>query len=79
MGLFNEKEDTLDLKSKADIVFLPFCYDVSHPKYNLLNIIHSGILPALVNYATYNTIYDRNNLIASSQYALFWKIFVDEK
>ena len=44
-----------------------------------MNIIQLGILPVLVNYATYNTIYDRYNLISSNQYALFWKIFVDEQ
>ena len=76
---FNKKEDDIDLKSLADIIFLPFCYDVSHPKYNLMNIIKNGILPALVNYATYNTIYDRYTLISSERFGLFWKIFVDEK
>lgn len=74
-----EKNDKIDLKSLADIIFHPFCYDVSHPKYNLINMIQLGILPVLVNYATYNTIYDRYNLISSNQFALFWKIFVDEK
>lgn len=71
--------DTIDLKSIADVIFLPFCYDVSHSKYNFANIIKLGILPALVSYTFNNDIYNRNNLIASNEFGLFWKIFLDEE
>lgn len=73
------EKDTINLKEIADIVFLPVPYDISHPKYNLSNIIKSEILPAFINYSNYNAKYDRNQLIASPVFSLFWKVFVDTK
>lgn len=72
----NEKEDNIDLKTLADIVFCPLPYDVSHEQYKLKNIIKKGILPALVNYGFYRSTYDRN-LIANERCSLYWKIFTE--
>jgi hypothetical protein len=79
MSSANPEEDTINLKEIADIIFLPLPYDVSHSKYNLLNIIKNEILPVFINYSNYNTKYDRNQLIASPVFSLFWKVFVDTK
>ena len=72
-------KDNIKIEDIADIVFLPVPYDISHSKYNLLNLIQKGLLPAFINYSFYNAKYDRNQLISSVVFSLYWKIFVDTK
>ncbi len=74
-----EKKDSLNLKDIADILFLPFFYDVSHQKYSLNSIIQQGILPALVSYGMDNSFYSRKYVIASQEYGLLWRIFTDSE
>lgn len=70
------KEDKVKLIDFTDIMFFSVPYNASHPKYNLMNIIDSGILPAMVNYGFFRSLYDRN-LIASQEYSLYWKVFIE--
>ena len=73
---FEEEKDNINLKEIADIAVFSIPYDICREKYNLENIISLNILPALVNYGFFRSKYDRE-LIASSKYSLFWKIFVE--
>ena len=72
-------DDDLPLNDLADIVFLPVPYEISHSKYNLINLIEAGLLPAIVNYGFFRSRFDRERLIASIQYSLFWKVFCETK
>lgn len=74
----NEYSDKTDLRKIADIIFFPFPYDISHPKYNLFSIVKKGILPAVVNYGFYRSQYDRK-LISETEYSMFWKVFVETR
>ena len=68
--------DTIDIKNLADIIIPALPYDITHPKYSLYNLINLGILPALVNYGYFRSIYDRN-LIVSNTYSMYWKVFTE--
>ena len=72
----SEKEDKTQLKNIADIVVCSLPYDVSHEQYKLENIIKNGMLPALVNYGFYRSLYDRE-LIGNDRCSLYWKIFTE--
>lgn len=74
-----EKEDNIILKNYADIVVPSLPYDISHKKYDLLSIIKNDILPIIINYGFFRSLYDRNNLISKPIYSLFWKVFVETK
>ena len=71
------QDDDVDLRLLADVLFLPMPYDVSHEKYNLKNIINLGILPAMINYGFFRSIYDREFLIARPMYSFYWKVYVE--
>ena len=71
-----EKEDKTKLKDIADIVVCSLPYDVSHEQYKLENIIKNGMLPILVNYGFYRSLYDRE-LIGNDRCSLYWKIFTE--
>ncbi len=73
----DESKDEIELSAIADICFLPVPYDFSHYKYNLLNILNAGILPAMVNYGFFRAKYDREKLISAPVYSLYWKVFVE--
>lgn len=75
----DEKKDNIDLSKIADICFMSVPYDFSHYKYTLLNVVKQGILPAMINYGFFRSKFDRENLIASKVYSLYWKVFVETK
>ena len=66
-----EKEDNIILKNYADIVVPSLPYDISHKKYDLLSIIKNDILPIIINYGFFRSLYDRNNLISKPQYIVY--------
>ncbi len=71
-----ENDDRFNLLKSADIVFPATPYDISHVKYNLLNMAASGCLPAMVNYGFFRSVYDRW-LISNLRYGLYWKVFAE--
>lgn len=73
----SEQDDHINILDYAHIVIPPLPYDVSHSKYNLVEIIRLGILPAIVNYGFFRSLYDRLNLISKPVYSLYWKVFVE--
>ena len=75
----DEANDKINLSDIADICFLPVPYDFSHYKYTVLNIISQGVLPCMVNYGFFRSKFDRENLVASKIYSLYWKVFVETK
>ncbi|AEP30641.1 hypothetical protein [Brumicola nitratireducens] len=72
-----EKEDDTNICELADILFLPTPYDISHNKYNLKSLIKLNILPAMINYGFFRSIYDRDFLISRPMYSLYWKVFLE--
>ncbi|MFR9651087.1 MAG: hypothetical protein SNG35_03575 [Rikenellaceae bacterium] len=72
------EEDDLCLKGVADIIFTPWMYDISHPKYFYVNFLEQGILPALIYYGVFNTRFDVQSA-STLEYSLFWRIFVENQ
>lgn len=72
----NLEKDFLALSHIADIVVSSLPYDISHRKYDLRVLVESGLLPVIVNYGFYRSIYDRK-LISDMRYGLYWKIFAE--
>ena len=72
----DENDDKLKLNKIADIVFIPWIYNISHEKYNLYNLIKANILPAMINYGFFRSVYDRG-LISSNEMSLLWKVFAE--
>ena len=72
------ENDNINIKEFTDILFCSLPYDISHPKYNISNIIDAGILPVHINYAYTLTKYERK-IFKSELYSLFWRIFAENK
>ena len=62
----------------ADIVVFPSPYNVSVYKYNVRYCLGRSFLPLIVNYGYYRSIYDRQ-IMASFNYAYFWKVFIENE
>lgn len=65
-----------DLLADADIVCYPTPHDFSDFKYCIQYSAGRDVLPIMVNYGFYRSIYDRK-IMASANYAHLWKAFFE--
>ena len=79
MASLNEEKDNININNFADILFMSLPYDVSYPKYSLRSVIKQGVLPCCVSYGFFRSMYDREKLVSSKTYALYWKVFSETK
>lgn len=65
-----------DVVREADLVCYPLPYDFSHRKYSIRYSAGLDVLPVLVNYGFYRSLYDRE-IMGSENYAHLWRVFLE--
>lgn len=65
-----------DVVREADLVSYPLPYDFSHRKYSIRHSAGLDVLPVLVNYGFYRSLYDRETM-GTENYAHLWRVFFE--
>lgn len=65
-----------DVLEDVDLACYPSPYDVSCFRYNPHYAVGRNILPIMVNYGFYRSVYDRN-IVSRQNYAYLWKAFFE--
>ena len=70
------KNGYIDISKEADICVFSTPYNLSHFYYNFNYLAEKGILPVIINYGYYRSVYDRS-VLALNAYNMAWLVSVE--
>ena len=72
------KDGCADISKDADICVFSTPYNLSHFYYNFNYLAEKGVLPIIINYGYYRSVYDRS-VVALNAYNIAWLVSVETK